>query len=77
MALVDGGMPDASTVISGLDLRGRRLRRSVVVFSADDSDLPGYARFDAAPVPLADTGALVLGLLESPPGHGPDELTEQ
>ena len=77
VALVDGGMPDASTVISGLDLRGRRLRRSVVVFSADDADLPGYARLDAAPVPLADTGALVLGLLESPPGRVPDELSEQ
>jgi len=73
VALVDGGMPNAETVIAGLDLRGRRLRRSVVVFNADDADVPGYARLDAEPVSLADAGAVVLGLLDSPAGIVPEE----
>jgi hypothetical protein len=49
-------------VLAALTLRGRRLRRSVVVFAADDR-APGIARLDADPVPLEDAGSLVLGLL--------------
>ena len=33
VALVDAGLPDADAVLAALRLRGRRLRRSVVVFS--------------------------------------------
>jgi CheY-like chemotaxis protein len=77
VALVDGGMPDAAGVIAGLDLRGRRLRRSVVVFSADDAEALGFARLDAEPVPLADAGAVVLGLLSSPSVRVPDGSSEQ
>ena len=66
VALVDAGMPDAQSVIASLTLRGRRLRRSVVVFSeGDDDPAPGFVRLDAEPVQLADAGATVLGLLES------------
>ena len=36
VALVDAGMRAPQAALAQLDLRGRRLRRSVVVFSADD-----------------------------------------
>ncbi|WP_205695810.1 ATP-binding protein [Conexibacter sp. SYSU D00693] len=62
VALLDAGLPAADEVLAALDLRGRRLRRAVVVVSAGDG-APGYARLDADPVPLADAGETVLGLL--------------
>jgi DNA-binding response OmpR family regulator len=64
VALVDAGLPDVEAAIAGLDLRGRRLRRSVVVVSADGDGAPGLARLDADPIPVADAGAAVLALLE-------------
>jgi CheY-like chemotaxis protein len=65
-ALVDAGLHDPSAALRALDLRGRRLRRSVVVFSSGD-DAQGLARLDAEPVPLEDAGATVLGLLRTDP----------
>jgi DNA-binding NarL/FixJ family response regulator len=62
VGLVDAGLPNPEAVVAALALRGRRLRRSVVVFATDDH-APGIARLDADPVPLEDAGALVLGLL--------------
>jgi hypothetical protein len=47
-----------------LDLRGRRLRRSVVLVSADGDGPPGFARLDADPIPVDEAGAAVLALLE-------------
>ncbi len=64
VAVVDAGLPDPDAALAALTLRGRRLRRSVVVFAAD-GEAPGFARLDAQPVPLEDAGAMVLGLLES------------
>jgi CheY-like chemotaxis protein len=64
VALVDAALPDAEDVLGALDLRGRRLRRSVVVF-AQDTGAPGFARLDAEPVALEDAGSVVLGLLDS------------
>jgi CheY-like chemotaxis protein len=64
VALVDAGLPDVEAAIAGLELRGRRLRRSVVVVSADGDGPPGYARLDADPIPVEEAGAAVLALLE-------------
>jgi signal transduction histidine kinase/CheY-like chemotaxis protein len=64
VALVDAGLPDVEAAIAGLDLRGRRLRHSVVVVAADGEDVPGLARFDAEPIPVSDAGAAVLALLD-------------
>lgn len=64
VALVDAGLPDVEAAIAGLDLRGRRLRRSVVVVSADGDGVPGLARMDAEPIPVEEAGAAVLALLE-------------
>jgi signal transduction histidine kinase/DNA-binding response OmpR family regulator len=64
VALVDAGLPDVEAAIAGLDLRGRRLRRSVVVVSADGDSAPGFARLDAEPISVGEAGAAVLALLE-------------
>jgi CheY-like chemotaxis protein len=65
VALVDAGLPDVEAAIAGLDLRGRRLRRSVVLVSVDeDGGAAGIARLDADPIPVGDAGAAVLALLE-------------
>jgi signal transduction histidine kinase/DNA-binding response OmpR family regulator len=64
VALIDAGLPDVEAAIAGLDLRGRRLRRSIIVVSADGDGAPGLARLDADPIPVADAGAAVLALLE-------------
>ncbi len=55
-------------MIDALDLRGRRLRQAVLIFSPDGTD-PGFARLDAEPVAVADAGAAVIGLLAPTPGE--------
>lgn len=62
VALVDAGLPDPHAAIDGLSLRGRRLRRAVVVFSVE-SPAPGLARLDADPMPIEQAGTAVLALL--------------
>src|SRR3954452_2983191 len=64
VALLDAGLPDVEAAIAGLDLRGRRLRRSIVVVSADGDGVPGLARRAAEPIPVKEAGAAVLALLE-------------
>lgn len=63
VALVDAGLAAPGDTLAALDLRGRRLRRAVLVFSADGA-APAYAHLDAEPVAVAGAGAAVLGLLE-------------
>jgi signal transduction histidine kinase/DNA-binding response OmpR family regulator/HAMP domain-containing protein len=65
VALVDAGLPQPERLLAALDLRGRRLRRSVIVFSSGDEQ--GFVKLAAEAIPLEDAGAAVLGLL------GPDE----
>ncbi len=65
VALVDAGLRSPEAALAALDLRGRRLRRSVVVFS--DGDDPGLARLDPQPVPVDDAGAAVLAVLQADP----------
>ncbi|HEX6388485.1 MAG TPA: ATP-binding protein [Solirubrobacteraceae bacterium] len=67
VAVVDAGLPDVDSVVSALTLRGRRLRRSVVIFAPDET-AGGFARLDAEPVSIEEAGAMVLGLLESEAG---------
>ena len=66
VALIDADMHEPDAAMAALDLRGRRLRRSVVVFSSEPGS-PGVARFDAEPVAVEDAGATVLGLLQAEP----------
>lgn len=64
VALIDAGLHDPEGAMAAMDLRGRRLRRSVVVFAGGDES-PGIARFDAEPVSIEDAGATVLELLQA------------
>ena len=64
VALIDAGMPASDAAITALNLRGRRMRHAVLVFSADGT-ATGYARLDAKPVSLDGAGAAVLELLTS------------
>jgi hypothetical protein len=65
VALVDAGLHHPETALAALDLRGRRLKRSVLVFSSAGDDAPGFARLDAEPVALEQAGATVLALLQA------------
>ena len=64
VALVDAGMRSPQAALAQLSLRGRRLRRSVVVFSTGD-DHPGLARLDPDPMPVEDATQAVLEALRS------------
>jgi signal transduction histidine kinase/CheY-like chemotaxis protein len=64
VALVDAGMRSPQAALAQLDLRGRRLRRSVVVFSTGD-DAPGLARMDLDPVAVEDATEAVVEALRT------------
>ena len=66
VALVDAGLERPDDVEAALNLRGRRLPRSVVVFS-DGDGATGLVRLDAEPVSLEDAPSAVLALLEAEP----------
>jgi signal transduction histidine kinase/DNA-binding response OmpR family regulator len=64
VALVDAGMRSPQAALAQLDLRGRRLRRSVVVFSTGDES-PGMARLDPDPMPVEDATRAVVAALRT------------
>jgi signal transduction histidine kinase/ActR/RegA family two-component response regulator len=67
-ALVDAGLSNAPQVLRAIDLRGRRLERSVVVFATGDA-VPGLAKLDPEPVPFDEAAREILAALE----YGGDE----
>ncbi|MEX2252714.1 MAG: ATP-binding protein [Thermoleophilaceae bacterium] len=78
IALVDAGLRSPAAAVRALDLRGRRVRRAVVLFSAGD-EVSGVAELGAEPVPIeAAAGAVLDALAEgsgentssTPPGAG-------
>ena len=56
-------------VLAALELRGRRLRRSILVFSPEGDGAAGLARLDADVVGVEEAGSAVLALLEGAPAH--------
>jgi hypothetical protein len=62
VALVDAGMRSPQTVLSALDLRGRRLRRAVLVFTTGQEG-NAVATLDADPVPIEEAATAVLQVL--------------
>jgi signal transduction histidine kinase/DNA-binding response OmpR family regulator/HAMP domain-containing protein len=68
VALVDAAVRDPERVLAALELRGRRLGNSVIVFSTGEEG--GYVKLAAEAVPIEDAGAAVLGLIgpEGAPG---------
>lgn len=65
VALVDAGLESPQQVLEALELRGRRLEQTVVLFSADDLS-GGHARLDPRPVPLSEATGAVLAALGAP-----------
>ena len=63
VALVDAGMRAPQAALAQLDLRGRRRKRSIVVFSTDAGDDNGAARLDPAPVALDEAARVVFEAL--------------
>ncbi|MDQ4049374.1 MAG: response regulator, partial [Actinomycetota bacterium] len=61
IALVDAGMRSPTTVLSCLDLRGRRLDQAVVLFSTGEET--ALARMGAPLVPVEQAAAAVLQIL--------------
>jgi CheY-like chemotaxis protein len=66
VALVDAGMRSPDAVMRALDLRGRRLGRAVVLFSAGD-EAEGVANLGAEAVPIEDAALAVLQTLTPSP----------
>jgi CheY-like chemotaxis protein/anti-sigma regulatory factor (Ser/Thr protein kinase) len=67
-ALVDAGLPDPEAVLQSIDLRGRRLRHAVVVFSTGDAG-PGLVKIDPEPVPFETAVVEVLRALDAVTGE--------
>jgi CheY-like chemotaxis protein len=65
VALIDAAIAEPQEILRALDLRGQRLGRAVIVFSAGDES-PGIAFMDADPVPLERAAAAVLDALDEP-----------
>jgi CheY-like chemotaxis protein len=69
VALVDAGMRSPQTVLSALDLRGRRLHRAVLVFTTGEERSGIVATLEADPVPIEEAATAVLQVL-SQAGEG-------
>jgi CheY-like chemotaxis protein len=67
VALVDAGMRSPQAVLRGLDLRGRRIGRAVLLFSSGD-DAPGVANLGGEPVPIEGAALAVLQTLSEEVG---------
>ena len=63
IALVDAGMRSPQAVIQGLDLRGRRLGRAVLLFTTGEEGAQMVATLGAEPVPVEEAAAAVLQVL--------------
>jgi signal transduction histidine kinase/DNA-binding response OmpR family regulator len=71
VALVDAGMRSPQAALGAIDLRGRRLGRSVVLFSTGD-DAPGIANLSPEPVPIEEAAGAVLDALAGQTGASLD-----
>ncbi|HYH59840.1 MAG TPA: ATP-binding protein [Thermoleophilaceae bacterium] len=67
VALVDAGVRSPQTVLRGLDLRGRRRRRAVLLFTSGDEHPGLVATFDGDPVPIEEAATAVLQVLSQTP----------
>jgi signal transduction histidine kinase/CheY-like chemotaxis protein len=68
VALVDAGIRSPEAVMRGLDLRGRRGGRAVVLFS-DGAETEGAANLGGESVPIEDAAGAVLQALSQEPAE--------
>nr|MBA3301757.1 hypothetical protein [Thermoleophilaceae bacterium] len=64
VALVDAGLRSPRAALEGIELRGRRPGRAVVIFTAGE-DEGEAARLQPEPVPLEQAAATVVEVLRS------------
>jgi len=68
VALVDVGIRNPQAVLQALDLRGRRRRRAVILFSDGVTPVPsGVGRLGMEVVPVGDAAQVVLATLREDP----------
>ena len=64
VALVDVGIRNPQAVLQALDLRGRRLRRAVILFSDEATPTPsGIVKLGMEVVPVEDAAQALLAAL--------------
>jgi signal transduction histidine kinase/DNA-binding response OmpR family regulator len=63
VALVDAGMRSPQTALHALDLRGRRLRQAVLLFTTGHERADIVATLEADPVPIEEAATAVLQVL--------------
>ncbi|MHB8691618.1 MAG: ATP-binding protein [Solirubrobacteraceae bacterium] len=69
VALVDVGIRNPQAILQALDLRGRRRRRAVILFSDGVTPVPsGVGRLGMEVVPVGDAAQVVLATLREDPG---------
>ncbi len=69
VAVVDVGISDARTTLSALDLRGRRLRRAVILCSDDNAPAPpGISQLGMEVVPVQQAGSALSAVLQAEEG---------
>jgi signal transduction histidine kinase/ActR/RegA family two-component response regulator len=65
VAVVDAGLPDPQAVLDAIDLRGRRLRQAVILFSDGAApEPPGLAPLGMEIVPVDKAATALLAVLE-------------
>jgi CheY-like chemotaxis protein len=65
VAVVDAGLPDPQAVLDAIDLRGRRLRQAVILFSDGDSPAPpGVSKLGMEVVPVDEAAGALMAVLE-------------
>ncbi len=70
VALIDTGIRNPRAALQALDLRGRRLRRGVILFSDDDTPAaPGMSEFGMEVVPVQEAAQALLGALRGETDH--------
>jgi len=69
-ALVDTGIRNPRAALQALDLRGRRLRRAVILFSDDEMPTPpGISELGMEVVPVQDAAQALMGALRGETDH--------
>jgi CheY-like chemotaxis protein len=65
VAVVDAGLPDPQAVLDAIDLRGRRLRQAVILFSDGAApEPPGVSPLGMEVVPVDKAATALLAVLE-------------
>ncbi len=77
VALIDIGIRHPEAVLEGLDLRGRRLRRAVILFSDGETPTPSaMVRLGMEVVPVQEAAQALLAAMRADTDPGEGEMTD-